>query len=172
MQKTKKVLLLSVGVFILLLKAYTYWRRTKGSNTNTAVDPSAMHPILKQLKIRSDAQGDGEFNASRIGRKHQGVDFSCTAGELVSSPIAGKVKRITRAYSDDPNYLNVVIENGSYLVKLMYVSPLVTVGKSVATGDVIGKAQSIKKKYGGGMTDHIHFEVWVNGKAVDPMRFF
>lgn len=137
----------------------------------SAIGMMPLNPILKRMKIRVDSMGDGHFGSSRGNRLHNGVDFVCTPGESVFSPIEGKVVRISNAYSDDPNYLNIVLQNSEFLVKLMYVKPKVIAGVTVKKGDVIGVAQAINKKYGSSMINHIHFEVWKDGAAVNPENF-
>lgn len=137
----------------------------------SAIGMMPLNPILKRMKIRVDSMGDGRFGSSRGGRSHNGIDLICTPGENVFSPIDGKVLRISNAYSDDSHYLNIVLQNSEFLVKVMYVKPKVSAGTTVKKGDVIGVAQAINKKYGSAMTNHIHFEVWKDGKAVNPDNF-
>lgn len=69
----------------------------------------------------------------------------------------------------------VHIQNDEYLVKMFYLSPvLVKPEQQVRQGQAIGTAQKISTKYGSGMIDHVHVEVWLNGtnKAIDPAPLF
>lgn len=44
------------------------------------------------------------------------------------------------------------------------------VGKTVEQGEAIGTAQDLTIKYPG-ITNHVHFEITLNGEQVDPSRF-
>lgn len=134
-------------------------------------------PIGKQNKIRIDGYGDGRFGASRDQgkRQHDGIDLVVTPGESISSPITGKIVRYAYPYPDDSRYSGVHIQNDEYLVKMFYLSPvLAKPGQQVTQGQAIGVAQKISTKYGSGMIDHVHVEVWPNGgnKAIDPAPLF
>lgn len=140
-----------------------FWRR------------SAFHRIARKNQIRVDSKGDGHFNASRGDRAHNGLDLVVTPGETIYSPIAGKVVRYAAPYENDSRYSGVVVQNEQYLVKLFYLSPIqVKPGQQVARGQALGVAQKISTKYGAGMVDHVHVEVWPGGKApaVDPGPLF
>ena len=120
--------------------------------------------------IRSDAAGDGHFGAPRGSRLHKGVDYSCYANEPVSAPMYGKIVRIAKPYRDG-RWLGVLIRNSLYEGKLFYFDPYHDrVGSYVQSGEVIGYAQSISKKYPGqGMTDHVHWQIQdMDGVFIDP----
>lgn len=83
--------------------------------------------------------------------------------------------RYAYPYSDDPRYSGVHIQNDEYLVKMFYLSPvLAKPGQQVMQGQAIGTAQKISTKYGSGMIDHVHVEVWPNGtnKTIDSAPLF
>lgn len=148
------------------------WLTPLGSNSN-----APFHRIGQQNKIRSDGYGQGRFGASRDGgkRKHNGLDLVVTTGETIYSPIAGKVVRYSNPYPNDSRYTGLHIQNGEYLVKMWYLTPTVKPGQEIDRGQAIGKAQKISTKYGAGMVDHVHIEVWVpngSGKSVDPAPLF
>ena len=110
-----------------------------------------------------DAYGEGEFGASRDGgsRRHEGVDFKADAGQDVEAPISGYVTKIGYAYPGDRTLKFVEITNPAlnYAARVFYVDPHVEVGDSVAIGHTIGTAHSLRKKYPGGMTNHVHLEI-------------
>ena len=141
-----------------------FWRR------------SAFHRIARKNQIRVDSKGDGRFGSSRSGgsRDHNGIDLVVTPGETIYSPIEGKVIRYSSPYPDDSRYSGIHIQNEKYLVKMWYLSPnQVKPGQQVARGQAVGTAQKISTKYGAGMVDHVHVEVWPGGKSpVDPGPLF
>lgn len=129
--------------------------------------------VLKNQKIRGcDPKGCGGFHASRGGREHGGLDFVVTEGQDVFSPIAGKVTRFPYPYADDTKYKGIEIINETQKVKMFYVLATAKIGDTVRAGQKIASAQDISKKYGGGMTNHVHFEMYEHGKRIDPTNRF
>jgi hypothetical protein len=110
-----------------------------------------------------DAYGEGRFHASRAGgaRRHEGVDYVASAGQIVDAPISGYVTKIGYAYAGDETLKFVEIENPALRqqARVFYVDPDVAVGDSVAVGRPIGHAHTLQKKYPGGITDHVHLEI-------------
>ena len=91
----------------------------------------------------------------------------------------GKITRTFHPYSDKCRFLKGVEivgegEYSDYKMKLMYVDleDNVDTGDSVKKGDVIATQQDLLKcyppKHGKSMTNHIHFEVYENGRGIDP----
>jgi hypothetical protein len=113
-------------------------------------------------KIRNDDWGSGEFGAPRGQRKHAGLDFVCAPGELVLSPCRGVITDIGYCYADTPYYRLLRIHEGSCIVGLLYVKPLVGMNEAVGPGTPVGVAQNIKKRYttiDKQMVNHVHLEV-------------
>lgn len=120
-----------------------------------------------------DAYGSGAFGAPRDGgrRAHHGVDLITTPGEPVRAPIAGVVTRIGAAYAAPSRlqYVEIVNAATQYAARVLYVGPVVSKGRAVAAGDVIGTAQNLAQRYPGGMTNHVHVElVGRRGIRLDP----
>lgn len=118
--------------------------------------------ILPRMIIRMDSSGSGKFGSSRGGgtRAHAGVDYLCTPGETIYSPVDAVVIRSAKPYANDPNYSGLVLKNADFEFKLFYMkgTPGI-IGKTVRAGDPIGTAQDISAKYGGSMQPHIHLEM-------------
>lgn len=165
----------------IALIAFVVWRKfSTGQRGSGLLDwlpgSQKFHSIGKQNKIRSDGYGSGYFGASRDQgkRKHNGIDLVVTPGESILSPITGKILKYSYPYPGE-SFSGVHIQNDEYLVKMWYLSPvLVKPGQQVTQGQAIGVAQKISTKYGSGMIDHVHVEVWPNGlgKAIDPAPLF
>ncbi|MBL8554633.1 MAG: peptidoglycan DD-metalloendopeptidase family protein [Phenylobacterium sp.] len=122
-----------------------------------------------------DAYGEGEFGARRDGgsRRHEGVDFTARAGQVVAAPISGYVSKIGYAYAGDQTLRFVEITNPAlrYAARVFYVNPKVRIGDAVAIGRPIGTAHSLQRKYPGGMTDHVHLEIIDQaGERIDAAR--
>jgi len=110
----------------------------------------------------------------RWGRMHRGTDISSSgiSGKGIVSAASGKVLKSGYHYSYG-NY--VVINHGYYNGKLYYTlyahmskTPLVKVGQSVNRGQTIGYVGSTGNSTG----PHLHFEVQINGTAVNAMNYF
>lgn len=127
-----------------------------------------------------DKYGSGAFAATRTTagkhRLHGGIDFAAEPGQLVVSPITGTVIREARPYGDggpwDTGVLIETPEREAILVKMFYCRPLIDIiGTHVDAGDPVARAISLQDKYEG-ITDHIHLEVWLAGKRIDPLPYF
>ena len=103
-------------------------------------------------------------------RTHEGIDIAAMDGDLVCVTQDGTV---TAVYEDD--YLgSVVVVSHEGDISTLYANlsetPSVAVGQKVSAGDVIGQI--------GGTAlletaeePHLHFEVFREGKSVDPLSY-
>ena len=103
-----------------------------------------------------------------IGRLalHAGIDFRAPTGTRIVATAPGTV--ITAGRSG--GYGNMVeIDHGNGITtRYAHLSSvLVNPGDRIATGDAIARSGSTGRSTG----PHLHYEVRLNGKAIDPMRF-
>lgn len=135
----------------------------QGADVDGDGAPDFANPTGKAPRVH-DAYGYGAFGASRDGgsRKHEGVDYMADPGQIVAAPISGYVTKIGAAYAGDSQLQFVEIANDAigYTARAFYVDPSVEVGDVVRLGQQIGKAHSLQSKYPGGMTNHVHLEVF------------
>lgn len=98
-------------------------------------------------------------------RFHAGVDIANREGTEIRSAASGVVIWTGRA----GGYGNrVIIDHGSFRTAYAHLQKiLVKPGREVKGGDVIGLMGSTGRSTG----PHLHFEVIVNGKYVDPAEF-
>lgn len=116
-----------------------------------------------------DSQGKGHFLASRgPTRKHKGVDYISTAGQDVYAPFDAEV-----TYIGNYNGMKTLsFKNQELEGRLLYLESVsVKVGDTIKYGSVVGVAADMTKKYGAGMTNHIHFQASIHGKFVDPQKW-
>jgi murein DD-endopeptidase MepM/ murein hydrolase activator NlpD len=102
----------------------------------------------------------------RWGRMHEGIDIAVPSGTPVHASAAGTV--IYGGWMD--GYGNFVILDHGGGIATAYghnTSVAVAVGQSVAQGQVIAYSGSTGHSTG----PHVHFEVRVNGAAVDPLGY-
>lgn len=123
------------------------------------------------LEIRSDPAGDGRFHAPRGDRLHNGLDLLCTPKQPILCPIACHFVRISNPYASDNRWHGVLLQIGHTEIFLWYLRPYYfRTWEELAEGEVLGMAQDISLKYGGGMLPHIHIGVKESGTWIDPME--
>jgi len=107
----------------------------------------------------TDDWGSGRFGAPRgNGNLHNGVDFICTPGQSVFSPISGVVVREAKPYPNS-DYSGVLLHNDNIDMVLFYLIPDANlIGGWCVKGAVIGVAQDISEKYPD-MIPHVHLKV-------------
>lgn len=102
----------------------------------------------------------------RWGRMHEGIDITCPTGTPVRAAGAGTV--IWAGWRGGYGNLVVVDHGGGLSTAYAHNSAFASsVGQSVAAGQVISYAGSTGNSSG----PHVHFEVRVNGGAVDPLGY-
>jgi murein DD-endopeptidase MepM/ murein hydrolase activator NlpD len=102
----------------------------------------------------------------RWGRMHEGIDIGCAYGAPNRAAAAGTV--IHSGWLGGYGNL-VVIDHGNGLsTAYAHASTLlVSVGQSIAQGETVSLVGSTGNSSG----PHLHFEVRVNGQAVDPLLY-
>ena len=102
----------------------------------------------------------------RWGRMHEGIDIAVPAGTPIRAANSGNVI-LAAPTSGYGNY--TCIDHGSGLSSCYahQSSYATSVGASVSQGDVIGYVGCTGSCFG----DHLHFEIRINGAAVDPLGY-
>ncbi len=112
------------------------------------------------------------FGKYSNGGSHTGTDFPCPKGTEIVAAQSGqviKVKRLDYSYGYYVMIYHGTDANGRSVVTLYAhnSSILVTVGQTVAKGEVIALSGSTGNSTG----PHCHFEIRLNGKAVNPIHY-
>jgi murein DD-endopeptidase MepM/ murein hydrolase activator NlpD len=102
----------------------------------------------------------------RWGRMHEGIDIAVPSGTPIQAAAAGTVA-IAAPTGGYGNYTCINHSAGLSTCYAHQSSYAVGVGDSVGQGEVIGSVGCTGSCFG----DHLHFEVRVNGAAVDPMGY-
>jgi hypothetical protein len=102
----------------------------------------------------------------RIFRPHRGVDVSAPAGTAITAPAAARVAFVGRKLGDG---LMVELDHGEGVVSRYAHCKTVRVkaGDFVSFGDMIATVGSSGLSTG----PHVHFEVLVRGRPVDPLKY-
>ena len=100
------------------------------------------------------------------GEYHKGIDFHASTGDPVLA-VADGVISYAGVRSGYGNVVEIDHGNG-YVTRYAHNSRLlVRVGDLVRAGDQVAKAGSTGHSTGA----HVHFEVWDDGRVVNPRRF-
>ncbi|GAG06828.1 unnamed protein product, partial [marine sediment metagenome] len=104
----------------------------------------------------------------KIRKMHWGMDFTAHTGTEIYATANGTVLKAKWSRGGYGN--NIVIDHG-YGYKTLYAhlsSENVKVGQKVGRGDVIGYVGNTGKS----TAPHLHYEVILNNKRIDPVNFF
>jgi murein DD-endopeptidase MepM/ murein hydrolase activator NlpD len=127
-------------------------------------------PVSKRVSMRAPVDGLLQSGFGyRWGRMHWGVDLDAHAGTPVRAALPGTVSA-TGWLRDYSGYGLVVKIRHQGRVETMYAHlsrALVRRGQRVGQGQVVGRAGCTGSCTG----THVHFEVRLGGKQVDPLQF-
>jgi murein DD-endopeptidase MepM/ murein hydrolase activator NlpD len=101
----------------------------------------------------------------RWGRMHQGIDISAPAGTTIRAVAAGTV--IYAGWMGGYGNLTVIDHGNGLATAYAHQSAIYVGGGSVSQGTAIGAVGCTGSCTG----NHLHFEVRINGNAVDPMGY-
>jgi murein DD-endopeptidase MepM/ murein hydrolase activator NlpD len=102
----------------------------------------------------------------RWGRMHEGLDLGAAYGSPIAAAAGGVV--IYAGWEDGYGNLVVIDHGGGIATAYGHQSQIaVSVGQTVSQGETIGYVGSTGHSTG----PHLHFEVRVNGQAVDPLGY-
>ena len=147
-----------------------------------AAQSAALAARIREAQADAGSSGTGQPSAAglvwpcdgvvvsgfglRWGRMHEGIDIGCAYGTPNRAAAAGSV-----IYSGWlGGYGNLVVVDHGNGLSTAYAhasSLLVGVGQSVAQGETVSLVGSTGNSSG----PHLHFEVRVNGQAVDPLYY-
>jgi murein DD-endopeptidase MepM/ murein hydrolase activator NlpD len=135
------------------------FNRELDRNAMPSRSPVASSYITSGFGGRADPFGGGR-------QFHKGLDFDANTGDPVMAVADGVVSYSGRR----AGYGNVVeVDHGNgYVTRYAHNSRLaVRVGDLVRVGQQIARAGSTGRSTGA----HVHFEVWENGRVVNPRKF-
>ncbi len=101
-----------------------------------------------------------------LARPHEGIDVSAPMGAEIEAPAAGVVTDVRW----EEGYGNMITVDHGYGLVTRYAhcsKILVVRGQRVKRGEKIALVGSTGLATG----PHLHYEVWVNGKPADPMKY-
>ena len=129
----------------------------------------AIQPISNpDLSLIASGYGHRIHPIYKIMKMHSGIDFSAPIGTPVMATGDGRVASVIRSARGLGN--RIVIDHGfGYKTFYACMDELSTrQGRTVKRGEVIGTVG----ESGLSVTPHLHYEVQLNGEAVNPINFF
>lgn len=139
-------------------------------------DNVVSEPVAKVVKVGTKEAPTfikplcgGSFSSpfgSRWGRRHEGVDWSCSVGNTIFASCGGTVT-FTGWQNGYGN--TIIISHGDGLkTRYAHLSSI-----SVSSGDKVSQGQTIGKSgnTGNSTGPHLHFEILLNGEPVNPMNY-
>lgn len=161
--------------FLTILKNLSSKLDSQEQQLSTLDDLLANRSLLKDTVV-SGFPVKNAFLSSRFGYRqdpftakttfHSGMDFTARAGSEIHSVAAGVVNWAGR----HPEYGNMVEVNHGFGFVTRYAhnqSNLVKAGDVIKKGQVIALVGSTGRSTG----NHVHFEVYKNGRVVDPATY-
>lgn len=102
----------------------------------------------------------------RWGRMHSGIDFSCPTGTPIYAADGGVVTKAS-TYGGYGNCLVIKHDNGNETVYGHCSTLNASVGEKVYKGQIVARVGNTGRSTGA----HLHFEIRVGGKPVDPAGY-
>lgn len=130
-------------------------------------EPPSIWPVQMDLQEINSGYGMMIHPIHETQKMHKGIDIKGNIGEPVYATSDGVV---SQSISQETGYGNfIVVDHDSiYQSKYCHLSELlVNTGDVVKKGDIIGKIGSS----GRSSMPHLHYEVLMNGKNVDPVHY-
>jgi murein DD-endopeptidase MepM/ murein hydrolase activator NlpD len=153
-----------------------------GEVESLAAESAALADRIRAAQAGAGSTGTGQPSAAgfvwpcegvvvsgfgvRWGRMHEGIDIACAYGAPVHAAAAGTV--IYAGWMQ--GYGNLVVLDHGNGISTAYAHAsaiLVSIGQTVGQGDEV----SLVGATGHATGPHLHFEVRVNGVAVDPLSY-
>ena len=104
----------------------------------------------------------------KVPKFHAGIDFTASSGTPIHATGDGMVVKVERARGGYGN--SIVIDHGfSYQTLYAHMSKIIVQrGQIVKRGQLVGLVGNTGKS----TAPHVHYEVYKNGKPVDPINYF
>lgn len=162
---------------IVHLKPIAPGATIKPQSAHDAWKKKRQHPIFSWPVDPKDFWVSSPFGPRRkpngTWALHAGVDLAACRGTPVRASREGRVIKATYS-SGYGNYI-LIEHSKKYQTRYAHLDKiLVRVGQSVCAGDYIGRVGStgfVRRSRWGSSGSHLHFEVYVYGKAKNPFCF-
>ena len=150
------------------IKSFDELRELAGKQKDRLAHVPAIQPV-SELELKQMASGYGYRTDPVYGtvKFHEGMDFAADIGTPVYA--TGNAKVVDAGW--DSGYGNaIVLDHGyNYTTRYAHLSKIhVKPGQTVKRGDLIGEVGNTGKSTG----PHLHYEVHVKGRVVNPVNYY
>jgi murein DD-endopeptidase MepM/ murein hydrolase activator NlpD len=149
---------------------FASWKKLDGINSGGISAPQSAVSVPSIAPVQgfrlTSAYGMREHPVLGGERMHKGLDLAVAAGTPVLAPADGVVEKASW-FSSYGNFIEIA-HGGNMETRYGHLSGYnVVAGQHVHKGDVIGYVGSTGRSTG----PHLHYEVRVDGQAVDPTPY-
>ncbi|KGO88882.1 M23 family metallopeptidase [Flavobacterium suncheonense] len=140
----------------------------KGKEKLLAAIPAIQPVKNEELKQMASGYGYRSDPFTKVRKFHKGMDFSARTGTPIYATGDGVVERADASLSGYGNHIEI---RHGYGYKTLYAhlsKYKAKPGQRVKRGDIIGYVGST----GRSEAPHLHYEVYQNGKVVNPLNFY
>ena len=135
------------------------------ANGKSLSKPFLKFPLNKKYRVSSLFNPKRLHPITRRARPHNGIDLATPVGTQVIAPGDAIVSRVSK-HKYAGNYI-VLEHNGVHVTRYLHLSKtFVTEGQRVRRGQLIGLSGNTGRSTG----PHLHYEVLVNDRPVNPLR--
>lgn len=137
-----------------------------GNDNQDSPSVGYLGPLERITGAKWEVPVKGKITQGYVEGQHHGIDVAAKEGTPIKSTRPGRVSKV----ASDPVYgLMVVLDHGNgYESLYTHCSEvLVKQGDKIFAKDVISKVGSSGNSSG----PHLHFEIRINGKTINPMQF-
>jgi len=147
------------GVKLALAQVEQFQSLRKSAAGLPLSTPMSKGSITSRFGVRTDP-------FRRRPAMHTGIDFRSPTGQPARATAAGKV--VSAGYEGGYGNMVEIDHGGGITTRFAHLSKITAKkGQTIAKGDVVGNTGSTGRSTG----PHLHYEIRVNGKAIDPMTF-
>lgn len=147
------------GVKVALAQVEQFRALQKTAAGLPLTTPMSKGSITSRFGVRTDP-------FRRRPAMHTGIDFRAPSGQPARATAAGKV--ISAGYEGGYGNMVEIDHGGGITTRFAHLSKIIAKkGQTIAKGDVVGNTGNTGRSTG----PHLHYEIRVNGRAIDPMNF-
>jgi len=147
------------GVKLAMVQVEQFQALQKTATGLPLMTPMSKGSITSRFGVRTDP-------FRRRPAMHTGIDFRAPSGQPARATAPGKV--ISAGYAGGYGNMVEIDHGGGITTRFAHLSKIIAkVGQTVAKGDVVGNAGSTGRSTG----PHLHYEIRVNSRPIDPMTF-
>ena len=159
-----------VGIIVLLIQHFLFPFIYKIKEPYFAMPLKLTVNSPRDLPIRHDVYGGGEFGAKRKnGRRHEGLDLAAR----MRSPVYASKSGWARTYRIPRGYGNLVVINhpGGWQTRYGHLDKIaIKKFQWVRQGEIIGLVGKTGNANVRQIIPHLHFEIRYRAKPLDPAK--